>query len=60
MRPFEGIERWRASLASNILERNTLTQRELNAAVQLTIDRVIFSGYARPWNRALRTPVEGI
>ena len=37
------IEDWRSLLARNIALRNpALTQRELNAAVQLTIDRIIF------------------
>ncbi len=36
------IERWRDALARNIALRNTLSQRELNYAVQLTIDRIIF------------------
>jgi hypothetical protein len=37
------IERWRDSLARNIALRNPgLSQRELNFAVQLTIDRIIF------------------
>jgi len=37
------IERWRENLARNIALRNTnLTQRELNFAVQMTIDRMIF------------------
>lgn len=37
------IERWRDLLARNIALRNTgLSQRELNAAVQRTIDRLIF------------------
>ena len=39
----EEIERWRDHLAKNIALRNTaLTQRELNFAVQSTIDRIIF------------------
>jgi hypothetical protein len=39
----EEIERWRDLLARNIAMRNPeLTQRELNFAVQRTIDRVIF------------------
>lgn len=39
----EEIERWRADLARNIALRNKeLTQRELNFAVQKTIDRLIF------------------
>jgi len=37
------IEGWRELLAQNIALRNpTLTQRELNTAVQKTIDRIIF------------------
>ena len=37
------IERWREDLARNIALRNTaLTQKELNFAVQRTIDRLIF------------------
>ncbi|MEA3471409.1 MAG: DNA methyltransferase, partial [Thermodesulfobacteriota bacterium] len=37
------IERWREMLARNIALRNpALTQRELNFAVQRTIDRIIF------------------
>lgn len=37
------IERWREILARNIALRNpSLTQRELNYAVQVTIDRIIF------------------
>jgi type I restriction-modification system DNA methylase subunit len=37
------IETWRTSLAKNIARKNSqLTQRELNYAVQLTIDRIIF------------------
>ena len=37
------IERWRELLARNLALRNPgLTQRELNFAVQLTIDRIIF------------------
>lgn len=36
------IERWRESLARNIALRNALSQRELNFAVQMTIDRLIF------------------
>ncbi|MFH1006533.1 MAG: N-6 DNA methylase [Candidatus Latescibacterota bacterium] len=39
----EEIERWRDQLARNIALRNPgLTQRELNFAVQRTIDRIIF------------------
>lgn len=36
------IEKWRQALASNILKNNEIDQRELNLAVQLTIDRIIF------------------
>ena len=37
------IEEWRSQLARNLAVRNTeLSQRELNAAVQKTIDRIIF------------------
>ena len=37
------IERWREQLARNIALRNpSLSQRELNYAVQMTIDRIIF------------------
>ena len=36
------IESWRETLAKNIALRNTLTVRELNEAVQRTIDRIIF------------------
>ncbi len=37
------IERWRETLARNLALRNPgLTQRELNFAVQITIDRLIF------------------
>ena len=36
------IESWRDTLARNIALRNTLTVRELNDAVQRTIDRIIF------------------
>jgi type I restriction-modification system DNA methylase subunit len=37
------IEEWRKILAANIAQRNAnLTQRELNFAVQRTIDRIIF------------------
>jgi type I restriction-modification system DNA methylase subunit len=36
------IESWRDALARNIALRNTLSVRELNDAVQRTIDRVIF------------------
>jgi type I restriction-modification system DNA methylase subunit len=39
----EDISRWREGLAHNIALRNSgLTQRELNYAVQMTIDRIIF------------------
>ncbi len=39
----EEIERWRELLARNIALRNSgLTQRQLNFAVQATIDRIIF------------------
>ncbi len=36
------IEQWRQSLASNILKNNDISPRELNYAVQMTIDRIIF------------------
>jgi predicted type IV restriction endonuclease len=36
------IESWRDALARNIALRNTLSVRELNDAVQRTIDRIIF------------------
>jgi type I restriction-modification system DNA methylase subunit len=36
------IETWRQSLASNILKNNEVTPRQLNQAVQLIIDRIIF------------------
>lgn len=36
------IEKWRQSLASNILQNNEISQRDLNYAVQITIDRIIF------------------
>lgn len=37
------IESWREALARNLALRNpTLTQRQLNYAVQMTIDRIIF------------------
>ncbi|MDH5720658.1 MAG: N-6 DNA methylase [Spirochaetia bacterium] len=36
------IEKWRLELAKNIALRNNLSTRELNYAVQLTIDRVLF------------------
>jgi|SRR5664280_336687 len=39
----EEIERWRELLARNIAERNPqITQRDLNFAVQRTIDRIVF------------------
>lgn len=39
----EELERWRAALARNIALRNpALSVRELNAAVQRTLDRIIF------------------
>src|SRR3990167_3544601 len=39
----EEVESWRDTLARNIALRNPrLTQRELNFAVQMTIDRIIF------------------
>jgi len=39
----EEIEKWRDLLAKNLASRNSsLTQRELNYAVQVTIDRIIF------------------
>ncbi len=38
----EEIESWRDTLARNIALRNTLNVRELNEAVQRTIDRIIF------------------
>jgi len=38
----EEIESWRDTLARNIALRNTLSVRELNEAVQRTIDRIIF------------------
>ncbi len=39
----EEIEGWRESLAKNLSLRNeSITDRELNAAVQLVIDRIIF------------------
>ncbi|MBE3145066.1 MAG: N-6 DNA methylase, partial [Planctomycetes bacterium] len=39
----EEMERWRGDLARNIALRNpTLSSRELNSAVQTTIDRIIF------------------
>lgn len=36
------IEQWRQVLASNILANNNISERDLNLAVQLTIDRIIF------------------
>lgn len=36
------IEEWRQALASNILANNEIAGRDLNLAVQLTIDRIIF------------------
>ncbi len=36
------IEGWREALAKNIALRNELSQRDLNFAVQRTIDRIIF------------------
>lgn len=36
------IEEWRQVLASNILANNEISERDLNLAVQLTIDRIIF------------------
>ncbi len=36
------IERWRELLAKNLALRNSLTQRQLNFAVQNIIDRIIF------------------
>lgn len=36
------IEKWRKALATNILQTNKIEQQELNLAVQLTIDRIIF------------------
>jgi len=36
------IEQWRQILASNILANNDISERDLNLAVQLTIDRIIF------------------
>ncbi len=38
----EEIEAWRELLAKNLALRNPLSQRELNYAVQVTIDRIIF------------------
>jgi len=52
------IEHWRDSLARNIALRNPrprLTTRQLNEAVQRTIDRIIFLRHLRgPGNRAVR------
>lgn len=36
------IESWRDALARNLALRNDLNQRQLNYAVQMTIDRIIF------------------
>lgn len=36
------MERWRGLLARNLALRNTLTQRELNFAVQRILDRIVF------------------
>jgi predicted type IV restriction endonuclease len=36
------IETWREALARNIVRRNTISTRDLNLSVQLTIDRIIF------------------
>ena len=36
------IENWRQLLASNIIANNDISERDLNLAVQLTIDRIIF------------------
>jgi len=36
------IERWRDLLAKNIASRNPVNVRELNYAVQMTIDRIVF------------------
>ena len=51
------IERWRDLLARNIALRNPqLNQRELNYAVQMTIDRIIFLRICRrPRHRAVRS-----
>ena len=38
----EEIELWQSELARNLALRNDLSQRELNFAVQKTIDRIIF------------------
>lgn len=36
------LEGWRADLAQNIARNNTLTVRQINHAVQLIIDRIVF------------------
>jgi len=36
------IEKWRQTLASSIFKQNNITPRNLNYAVQMTIDRIIF------------------
>lgn len=36
------MESWRADLAKTLVSKNDLTQRELNFAVQQTIDRIVF------------------
>ncbi|RZJ29008.1 MAG: restriction endonuclease subunit M, partial [Chryseobacterium sp.] len=36
------IEKWRQTLASSIFKHNNITPRNLNYAVQMTIDRIIF------------------
>jgi type I restriction-modification system DNA methylase subunit len=36
------VEVWRSSLAQDLVSRNDLNQRQLNYAVQMTIDRLIF------------------
>ena len=36
------ISEWRGELATDLATRNALSQRELNFAVQLTIDRIVF------------------
>jgi type I restriction-modification system DNA methylase subunit len=36
------MESWRAGLARNLAFRNELSEREVNAAVQQTIDRIVF------------------
>jgi hypothetical protein len=52
------IERWRELLARNIALRNPqLSQRELNFAVQMTIDRIIFLRIAE--DRGIE-PAEGL